>query len=48
MKVGTEVLGILDVLSAQEAKDDAAAKGKGKIKDPLKRKGVYTTFEVQQ
>ena len=48
VKVGTEVLGILDVLSAQEAEDDAAAKGKGKIKDPLKRKDVYTTFEVQQ
>ena len=48
VKVGTEVLGILDVLSAQEAGDDAAAKGKGKIKDPLKRKEVYTTFEVQQ
>mgnify|MGYP007002644401 CR=1 FL=1 len=48
VKVGTEVLGILDVLSAQEAEDDAAVKGKGKIKDPLKRKEVYTTFEVQQ
>ena len=48
VKVGTEVLGVLDVLSAQEAGEDAAAKGKGEIKDPLKRKGVYTTFEVQQ
>lgn len=48
VKVGTEVLGVLDVLSAQEAGEDAATKGKGEIKDPLKRKGVYTTFEVQQ
>ena len=48
VKVGTEVLGVLDVMRAQEAKEDAATNGKGEIKDPLKRKDVYTTFEVQQ